>query len=273
MKLTHLSDKNLILEIDRLVAQERQILSKVLWHLREIDQRKLYSEMRCGSLFEYCVKILKYSEGQASRRVTASRLLKEMPQIMPHIEDGSLNLMQLNQAKHFFADENITDTKIKEEVIEKIKGKSTKKSEEILWELRSEDSPKKVAITIKQTTLDKIKKVQALKAHIDIDKTLELMADEILRLWDPTHIKRRTSRRTETSRYVPIEVKAAVWKRDGGKCRNCGSDFALQFDHKKSFSSGGKTNFENLELLCRNCNQRKGSKKLWPVSAQPQVVG
>lgn len=274
MKIQDYSDSKILSGINLLVIREREVLAEILLHLREIDNRKLYSDMKCGSLFEYCIRILKYSEGQASRRVTASRLLREMPEILEKIQDGSLNLMQLNQAKMFFRDENITDVLKKRKIFEEISGKSTKESEDILDRLRSDDSPKKVRITIKETTLNKVKQVHALKAHafVDIDGTIEAMANELLKQWDPRTVSRHTKRRNERSRYVPVEVKAAVWSRDEGRCRNCGSTFALQFDHKKSFSRGGKTNIENLELLCRNCNQRKGSDQIWPMSPNPQVL-
>lgn len=125
--------------MNTLVAQEKEILSQVLWHLREIDNRKLYCDAKCGSLFDYCVKVLKYSEGQASRRVSACRLLKELPEINEQIKNGDLNLTQLNQAKSFFNDENIKDPIKKKKILKRLAGKTTRETERILWELRETD--------------------------------------------------------------------------------------------------------------------------------------
>ena len=67
--------------------------------------------------------------------------------------------------------------------------------------------------------------------------------------------KRRIRRQTVTS-----AMKQAVWDRDGGRCRKCGSDQDLQFDHDIPVSKGGATSVENLRLLCRPCNLAKGAK-------------
>jgi len=52
-------------------------------------------------------------------------------------------------------------------------------------------------------------------------------------------------------------TRVIVWKRDGGKCRYCGSRKELQFDHIIPRSLGGSGKPANVELLCRVCNLRK----------------
>jgi DNA-binding TFAR19-related protein (PDSD5 family) len=260
MKLRDMPDRKLLKEMDELAHRERELLSQILWHLKEIDQRKLYSEMKCGSLFEYCVKVLKYSEGQASRRVTACRLLREMPELTQEIERGELNLTQLNQAKHFFYEEQIHRPEDKKKVLAQIKGKTTRESERILWSLKKEDTPRKVSISINEGTHDELKKIQGLKAHTcqDLDSLLIKMCREIGALWDPKNIKRRSRGASIHQRYISVQLKAQVWERDQGKCQNCQSQYAIELDHIRPFALGGKTTLENLQLLCRNCNQRKG---------------
>jgi 5-methylcytosine-specific restriction endonuclease McrA len=102
MNLVQLSDRELHLETQTLVSQERQILTKILHHLREIERRRLFADFGCTSLFDYAVKMLGYSEGQAQRRIQAMRLMKEIPEIEKKIVDGSLNLSNIAQAQTAF---------------------------------------------------------------------------------------------------------------------------------------------------------------------------
>lgn len=74
-----------------------------------------------------------------------------------------------------------------------------------------------------------------------------------------SHAKRQTL----FSRYIPKKIKTAVWVRDKGKCSfinpktqlRCGATHALQIDHILPYALGGKTQTDNLRLLCRAHNQ------------------
>lgn len=63
------------------------------------------------------------------------------------------------------------------------------------------------------------------------------------------------------NRLIPTEVKLEVWKRDGGKCVQCGSRDNLHFDHMIPFSKGGSSLLaENIQLLCARHNLQKHDK-------------
>lgn len=68
---------------------------------------------------------------------------------------------------------------------------------------------------------------------------------------------------------IPADTRLFVWRRDGGRCRNCGSDRDLHFDHIIPRSMGGSNLAENVELLCGRCNLRKGTRLFAPSPTIP----
>lgn len=60
-------------------------------------------------------------------------------------------------------------------------------------------------------------------------------------------------------RYIPSSVKIAVWRRDGGKCVECGSKEKLEYDHIIPVSKGGSNTERNIQLLCEKCNRKKSA--------------
>lgn len=58
---------------------------------------------------------------------------------------------------------------------------------------------------------------------------------------------------------IPDDLRQYVWSRDEGRCRNCGNQHELQYDHIIPVSMGGATTAENLQILCGPCNRRKGA--------------
>ena len=59
-------------------------------------------------------------------------------------------------------------------------------------------------------------------------------------------------------RIIPTDVKLEVWKRDGGKCVQCGATNELHFDHILPFSKGGTSlTAANVQLLCARHNLEK----------------
>lgn len=59
-------------------------------------------------------------------------------------------------------------------------------------------------------------------------------------------------------RIISTAVKLAVWKRDAGKCVECGATDELHFDHDLPYSKGGTSLTEaNVQLLCARHNLQK----------------
>jgi tetratricopeptide (TPR) repeat protein len=59
---------------------------------------------------------------------------------------------------------------------------------------------------------------------------------------------------------IPEKVRHAVWRRDEGRCVQCGSQENLEFDHIIPVVRGGANTERNLQLLCEPCNRAKSAK-------------
>lgn len=56
---------------------------------------------------------------------------------------------------------------------------------------------------------------------------------------------------------IPKDVQREVWRRDLGRCVDCGSRENLEFDHLIPVCKGGSATARNVQLLCELCNRRK----------------
>lgn len=59
---------------------------------------------------------------------------------------------------------------------------------------------------------------------------------------------------------IPERVRNEVWRRDQGRCVDCGSRERLELDHIIPHSRGGSNTARNLQLLCEPCNRKKSAR-------------
>ncbi len=136
MDLTMISNSELLNRVEKLTRSERKITHLILWHLVEVETRRLYLDLGYTSLFKYLTNHLSYSEDAAYRRIQASKLLKKMPQLETSIENGELNLTQLTQVQKCLNSELENGNKITvektESILEQIHNKSSFETKKIL---------------------------------------------------------------------------------------------------------------------------------------------
>jgi hypothetical protein len=70
------------------------------------------------------------------------------------------------------------------------------------------------------------------------------------------------------SRYISADLRSEVMMRDRNKCTACASKVNLEIDHKVPVSKGGKSEKENLQVLCRSCNRSKRVRSAEQVATQ-----
>ncbi len=106
MKLEHLPDETILSGVAKLLGSERRALAQLIAHLVEVDSRRLYAKAACPSLFEFCLRRLGLSEGEAFRRMTAARLVRRFPSILGKIERGEIHLSALVLLRRYLTEEN-----------------------------------------------------------------------------------------------------------------------------------------------------------------------
>ena len=67
------------------------------------------------------------------------------------------------------------------------------------------------------------------------------------------------SRRSD--RVITKDVQTEVWRRDQGRCVECGSNENIEYDHIIPWSKGGGNTTRNIQLLCQECNRSKSAKE------------
>lgn len=285
MNLRTISKTDLLNSIEKLVAEERRITSQILWHLFEIERRRLFAELGFASLFEYTTVQLRYSAGSAQRRISAMRLLREMPEVAEKIESGKLNVNALSQAQSMFRQARMENkaftVEAKRELVEKLENKSQRECEKVLAEINPATTrpSRERVVTASRTEIrfeadeELYTKIQILKGKLahrlkgsnDFAELLNLLVDDALnkkpskKPLPPVEVESKSS----TSRYIPKAVARAVFEKAKNQCtyvdpdtnRRCSSTFALQIEHRQPLALGGKTEFNNLTILCRTHNQ------------------
>ena len=65
MRLEHLSDQDILANVDKLIQTERTCAAKLIAHLAEVGRRSLHLTLGYRSMFEYCQKVLLLDESPA----------------------------------------------------------------------------------------------------------------------------------------------------------------------------------------------------------------
>lgn len=214
-KLHSMGDQALIEKTRRLVKEEREITTRVLHHLREVERRRLFSDLGYPSLFAYVMGDLHYSEASAHRRIAAMRLLKELPEIEQKIESGELSLSVISQAQTFFRQEakleKPLDLEEKKNLLAALEGKSSRETERELLS-RSSDPvslrPERVRLVgethselkflVTQETMEQLERIRGLLGHthsqLSMSELIAAMAKITLEKLDPAREAKRAKK-------------------------------------------------------------------------------
>ena len=217
-----ISNDALIEDLKKMVADERKLLTTILHHLKEVEERRLYLERGYSSLFAFITEELGYSESAAQRRIQAMRLMRDVPKVEEKIESGKLSLSVASQVQSFIRseekrnDKRVMSTPEKLEVIEKLEGTSIRVCERKLAEISPETKvPKEkerpisdektfIQFIADEELMDGIERLKWLTSHRNgerrLDELFRMLVELGLEKWDPERREaRREKRKTKAS--------------------------------------------------------------------------
>lgn len=207
-----LSDEEFHQFLKAKVRQETLLTVEIIELLEESEQRKLYLKKGFGSLLDFCVKDLGYSESAAYRRIQAMRISRQLPEVKAALGEGRLSLVNVAKVQTLFKAEaknnNAYSVEEKRELIKEIENKTQAQAEKILANesdlvfarerLRAVGQNKtQLTIVLDDEVLATVNKIKSLLSHryphANYNDIIKIMGEISLEKLDPSREKRRKS--------------------------------------------------------------------------------
>lgn len=235
-----------------LVQKERELLFELLQVIREVDERKLFSEMGFASLFDYLTLGVGYSQGGAQRRIDAARLLSELPEVGQKIQNGEIKLNKISMIQKAARDvakmsSQVVTSEEKKQLLELISEKSVSDAQKEIatffdipvvqkQQIRVQaDESVRVEMTLPKEVHEKLQQAQALLSHSiphhDLVYFLEFVCDKIIQQKSGS----RSARKIIASKSSGVEVKSEKDKDNAKACSARASAKSVSWP-TKSFS-------------------------------------
>jgi len=202
------------LRMTELVKSERKITDEILKLIQNLDSTKAFAELGYSSLFDYLTRGHKYSEGAAQRRISAARLIKELPEIQSEITSGKINLTQLSKLAIAVKQEQKSSghrvlASKKKEIVLRLQNKNNFETEKILsQELNYSPSPSEkvipknedIILTLKlsKPQYEKLQKAQNYLSHSQHDsgfaEIIEVLCEKLIRQKEEVKTQKQDSK-------------------------------------------------------------------------------
>jgi hypothetical protein len=129
MRFSEMSNEEVLTSLKSLVGEGNRILADVIAYLAEVEERRIHLELACSSMFDFCLKKLGMSDGEAFRRIAAARLVRRFPGVLDAIASGIVNLSSIVLLRDYFTEDNV------EHLLEQAGGKSKREVEQLIARL------------------------------------------------------------------------------------------------------------------------------------------
>jgi 5-methylcytosine-specific restriction endonuclease McrA len=128
--LRKLSDNDFMHQFEMTAGIENGATIKMLHFINDLERRKTFVELGYSSVFDFCVRKIKYSSSQAGRRIQAARCCRRYPEAWAYLRDREVCIMTLAMIESVINDDN------KDDIFRRIRGVSRREVERLLAEYR-----------------------------------------------------------------------------------------------------------------------------------------
>jgi hypothetical protein len=276
-----LPDKALLARVNDLAMAARAVAVEMITHLGELERRGLHRGQGCGSLYGYCIQVLKMSEAEAVNRIRAARAARRFPVILERLAEGRLNLTSVKLLAPHLTPEN------HRALLDEASGMTRREVDKIVARLSPRPSvPSSIralapgryglSVTLGEQAHDDLRWLQdAERREVPdgdpseiVTRSLRARRREVEKaLFSATERPRASKGVKPGARGISAEVERAVWGRDGGRCafvaangRRCTETSYLEFHHRDPYAFGGQPTVANIALLCRAHNEYESER-------------
>ncbi|MFM8313633.1 MAG: HNH endonuclease [Deltaproteobacteria bacterium] len=244
-----IQDEELLISCKQQVLIEKSATAKVLEYLTEIDRRKLWIKEGYASMYDFCIRYLGYSEGEANRRIQAARLSQRVEEVKPLLEQGEVSLTSLTLLAPVLTQENA------KELLPKVMGKSSREVEALIEEYFPERAAKKELFEVEID--DEIKTLLEEARKLASEKDNGLLLKKVLKAY--IREKRARNIASKHTRRVATSTAKEVKRKSGYRCEyvsakgiRCSQTAHLEVDHVRPYAFGGSSkDIENLRCFCK----------------------
>ena len=105
--LAALNNEEVWTGLDAELSTEKRCMANVIAFLGEVEERRMHLEAAYGSMFAFCQKKLRLSDGESFRRLRAARLVRRFPILLPALAERRVSLSNVVLMHDHFTEENV----------------------------------------------------------------------------------------------------------------------------------------------------------------------
>jgi len=246
------------------LRSEKALLSVLM----QMQEKKVFRLFKCTGIFSYCMKVLGFSESQATYFGSVARVSKEVPELKAAIDSGVLSISKARRIVKVIDKTNQKEwinkaATLPQKVLDReVAAVNPSVVQERVKPVDYSRYEVKLGISLElKKKLDRVLDLESRKQKraINLEQALEALLDNYLDKKKKIKKAKRTVLRTVKTkpseagkRRLPSAIKHQVNLRDEGKCQEPGCENSrwTEIHHIKPLSEGGSNALANLKTLC-----------------------